>query len=232
MITVDSMNDIDQKKKNLLLIIRVLEDYLGVHDANRTHNSVRLSENMFSVNPFNSRITKGLKLEHLTDLSYNEDADVFGREIPPMIYRTHKAYYNNSDLNYFIHFHDPAVIAVANREEGLKKLSQDSLHVYRHLYHKKYTGLFNDHLTHDFTDVYKNTGKTVVLIQGHGGLVMSKTAEDALLKSYMLVRACRTQVLDFNSNIDMPDDDFDDELNAIVGQNMYDSFMNYYGDSL
>jgi ribulose-5-phosphate 4-epimerase/fuculose-1-phosphate aldolase len=226
------MNGIDQKKKSLLLIIRVLEDYLGVHDANRTHNSVRLSENMFSVNPFNSRITKGLKLEHLTDLSYNEDADVFGREIPPMIYRTHKAYYNNSDLNYFIHFHDPAVIAVANRDEGLKKLSQDSLMIHRHVYHKKYTGLFNDHLTHDFTDVYKNTGKTVVLIQGHGGLVMSKTAEDALLKSYMLVRACRTQVLDFNSNIDMPDDDFDDELNYIVGQSMYDSFMNYYGDSL
>lgn len=222
----------EQKKKNLLLIIRVLEDYLGVHDANRTHNSVRLSENMFSINPFKFRITKGLKLEHLCDLSYNEDVDVFGREIPPMIYRTHKAYYNNSDLNYFIHFHDPAVIAVANRDEGLKKLSQDSLHVYRHLYHKKYTGLFDNHLTHDFTDVYKKTGKTVVLIQGHGGLVMSKTAEDALLKSYMLVRACRTQVLDFNSNIDMPDDDFNDELNAIVGQNMYDSFMNYYGDTL
>ena len=187
---------------------------------------------MFSINPFKFRITKGLKLEHLTDLSYNEDADVFHKEIPPMIYRTHKAYYNNSDLNYFIHFHDPAVIAVANRDEGLKKLSQDSLHVYRHLYHKKYTGLFDNHLTHDFTDVYKKTGKTVVLIQGHGGLVMSKTAEDALLKSYMLVRACRTQVLDFNSNIDMPDDDFNDELNAIVGQNMYDSFMNYYGDTL
>jgi len=225
-------NNIEQKKKDLLLIIRVLEDYLGVHDANRTHNSVRLSENMFSVNPFNSRITKGLKLEHLTDLSYNEDADVFDREIPPMIYRTHKAYYNNSDLNYFIHFHDPAVIAVANRDEGLKKISQDSLMIHRHVYHKKYTGLFDDHLTHDFTDVYKNTGKTVILMQGHGGLIMSKTAEDALLKSYMLVRACRTQVLDFNSNIDMPDDDFDDELNAIVGQNMYDSFMNYYGDSL
>jgi ribulose-5-phosphate 4-epimerase/fuculose-1-phosphate aldolase len=232
MITVDSMNDIDQKKKNLLLIIRVLEDYLGVHDANRTHNSVRLSENMFSVNPFNSRITKGLKLEHLTDLSYNEDADVFGREIPPMIYRTHKAYYNNSDLNYFIHFHDPAVIAVANRDEGLKKLSQDSLMIHRHVYHKKYTGLFDNHLTHDFTDLYKNTGKTVVLIQGHGGLVMAKTAEDALLKSYMLVRSCRIQVLDLNSNIDMPDDQFTDELNAIVGQSMYHSFMNYYENTL
>jgi ribulose-5-phosphate 4-epimerase/fuculose-1-phosphate aldolase len=232
MITVDSMNDIDQKKKNLLLIIRVLEDYLGVHDANRTHNSVRLSENMFSVNPFNSRITKGLKLEHLTDLSYNEDADVFGREIPPMIYRTHKAYYNNSDLNYFIHFHDPAVIAVANRDEGLKKLSQDSLMIHRHVYHKKYTGLFDNHLTHDFTDLYKNTGKTVLLIQGHGGLVMATTPEDALLKSYMLVRSCRIQVLDLNSNIDMPDDQFTDELNAIVGQSMYHSFMNYYENTL
>ena len=221
-----------KKKKDLLLIIRVLEDYLGVHDANRTHSSVRLNDIMFSINPFKSRITKGLELDHLCDLSYELDADTSGKQIPPLIYRTHKAYYNNSDLNYFIHFHDPAVIAVANRDEGLKKLSQDSLHIHRHLHHKKYTGLFDDHLTHDFTDLYNNTGKTVVLIQGHGGLVMSKTPEDALLKSYMLVRACRTQVLDFDSNIDMPDDDFDDELNAIVGQSMYDSFMNYYGHTL
>lgn len=227
------MTESETKKRNLLLIIRVLEDYLGVHDANRTHNSVRLDDSMFSINPFKARITKRLQLEHLHDLSYEQDADVFDQDqIPPMIYGTHKEYYNNSDLNYFIHFHDPAVIAVANRDEGLKKLSQDSLHVYRHLHHKKYTGLFDNHLTHAFTDLYNDTGKTVVLIQGHGGLVMARTPQDALLKSYMLVRACRIQALDFDSTIDMPDDDFNDELNAIVGQSMYNSFMNYYGDTL
>ena len=219
----------EQKKKNLLLIIRVLEDYLGVHDANRTHNSVRLSENMFSINPFKFRITKGLKLEHLCDLSYNEDVDVFGREIPPMIYRTHKAYYNNSDLNYFIHFHDPAVIAVANSEDGLLPLSQESLHVINDVYHKKYTGLFDEDLSHDFSDVYNNENKSVVLIQGHGGLVMGKNAQDTLLKCYMFIRACRIQSIN-NNRVSMPAHQFNDNLNSTVAYNLYKGFVKNYGE--
>lgn len=227
------MTEAEIKRRNLLLIMRVLEDYLHVHDANRTHNSVRVDGTTFSINPFNTHLTKGIKLENLLDFSYEPSAQwAPDWGVPGIIYNTHKAYYNNSDLNYFIHFHDPAVIAVANTDDGLKKISQDALHVHRHIYHKKYTGLFDDHLTHDFTDIYNNEGKSIALIQGHGGLVMAKTPQDALLKSYMLVRACRTQVLDFNSTIDMPDDQFTDELNDIVGRSMLTAFKNEYWETL
>lgn len=226
------MNEYENKKRHLILILRVIEDYLGVHDANKTHNSVRLDDKTFAINPFNSHLIRGIRHGDLLNFSYDPNFEWTANSgIPYILYEAQRQFYLTTDLNYFIHFHDHAVIAVANRDEGLKKISQDSLHIHKHIHHKKYTGLFDGHLSHDFTDVYKNEGKTVILIQGHGGVVMAKTPQEALIKSYMLIRACRTQVLDFDSTIDMPDEQFTDELNNNVGQSMLTAFKRRYWDS-
>lgn len=223
------MDLVEKQKRELLFVLKVLSDYLGVDDANRTHNSVRIDENNFSIHPFDSVLTKYVTYNDLIECEYKNHNFIQNCGIPELIYNTHRTYYNETDLNFFIHFHDPAVIAVANTRYGLRALSQDSLHVIHDIYHKKYTGLFDDNLTHDFTNMYNNEGKTIVLIQGHGALVMAKTVQEALLKSYMLVRACRIQSVHNDPHPQyLPDIKFDKELNNKVANSLYNAFASHY----
>jgi len=215
------------RKEDLLLILKVLSDYLGVCDANRTHNSVRLDNNYFSIHK-NESFIETLTLEDLVDLPYGNRTD--SPSIFNMLYEVHSSFYETTDCDFFIHFHDPSVIAIANTDEGLLPISQESLHVINDVYHKKYTGLFDENLSHDFTDVYSKENKSVILIQGHGGLVMGKNAQDTLLKCYMFIRACRIQAIN-SSRVVMPAHQFDEHLNSIVANNLYDGFKKHYGKS-
>jgi ribulose-5-phosphate 4-epimerase/fuculose-1-phosphate aldolase len=218
----------NEKKKDLLLILKVLSDYLGTRDANRTHNSVRLDDNSFSIHK-NESFIEALTLSDLVDLPYGDRTD--NPSIFNMLYDVHSSFYETTDCEFFIHFHDPSVIAVANTDEGLLPISQESLHIINDVYHKKYTGLFDENLSHDFIDVYNNENKSVVLIQGHGGLVMGKNAQDTLLKCYMFIRACRIQAINSN-RVMMPAHQFNEHLNSIVANNLYDGFKKYYEKSL
>jgi ribulose-5-phosphate 4-epimerase/fuculose-1-phosphate aldolase len=212
------------RKTDLLLILKVISDYLNVCDANRTHNSVRLDDKHFSIHKDDCFI-ENLTYEDLVDLPYGnrtDDPDIFN-----MMYHVHSNFYETTDCEFFIHFHDPSVIAVANTDEGLLPISQESLHIINDVYHKKYTGLFDEDLSHDFSDVYNNENKSVILIQGHGGLVMGKDAQDTLLKCYMFIRACRIQTIN-NNIIKMPAQQFDEHRNSIVANNLYHGFLKYY----
>jgi len=214
-------------KKDLLLILKVITDYLGVFDANRTHNSARVDNNLFCIHKSNTFL-ENLSEDDLVELSYHNKVEDY-KGVFPMIYDVHSSFYRNTDCDFFIHFHDPAVVAVANSQDGLLPLSQESLHVINDTYHKKYTGLFDEDLSHDFSDVYNSENKSVVLIQGHGGLVMGKNAQDTLLKCYMLIRACRIQSIN-NDRVSMPAHQFDDNLNSTVAYNLYKGFVKYYGE--
>lgn len=214
-------------KQDLLLILKVITDYFGICDANRTHNSVRLDDNLFCTHKSNTFL-EYLSSDDLVELPYNVRTKNLNG-VFPMIYDVHSSFYENTNCNFFIHFHDPAVIAVANSEDGLLPLSQESLHVINDVYHKKYTGLFDEDLSHDFSDVYNNENKSVVLIQGHGGLVMGKNAQDTLLKCYMFIRACRIQSIN-NNRVSMPAHQFNDNLNSTVAYNLYKGFVKHYGE--
>lgn len=212
-------------KNDLLLILKVISDYFGIRDANRTHNSVRIDDNLFCTHKSNTFL-EDLSEDDLVELPYHTRTKNYNG-VFPMIYDVHSNFYETTDCNFFIHFHDPSVIAVANTDRGLLPLSQDSLHIINDVYHKKYTGLFDESLSHDFSDVYNDEKKSVILIQGHGGLVMGTTAQDTLLKCYMLIRACRIQAIN-NNEVIMPSHQFDDSLNHTVSYNLYKGFVKHY----
>lgn len=216
-----------ERKKELLLILKMITDYFGVCDANRTHNSTRLDDNSFSIHNdivFVENITE----DDLVDIEYSNIVDdPKSHGVMPLFYNIHSAFYRETDCNFFIHFHDPYVIAAANNKDGLLSISQESLHLQDHLYHKIYTGIFSESLSHDFSDVYNNEGKSVILIQGHGGLIMGKTAPETLLKCYMLLRACRIQAIN-NNSIKVPFEHVDEHVNFILGNKLFDGFKKYY----
>lgn len=223
----------NENKNDLLLILKVLSDYLGVRDANRTHNSVRLDHKSFCIHK-NESFVETLTLDDLVDLSYG-DRTLNHPSIFNMLNEVHSSFYETTDCNFFIHFHDPSVIAIANTDEGLLPVSQESLHIIDDIYHKKYTGLFDEKLSHDFTDVYNNKNKSIILIQGHGGLVMGNDAQDTLLKCYMFIRACRIQAINSNNRVmtipESPAIQFNKNLNSIVANNLYAGFKKYYEKS-
>ena len=215
----------NSRKHDLLLILKIITDYFGIVDANRTHNSVRLNDKLFCTHNSSSFI-EDLSYDSLVELPYGQD-EYRHDNVFKMIYDVHRTFYQKTDCNFFIHFHDPAIIAVANTDDGLLPISQESLSIINDVYHKRFTGLFDENLSHDFTDVYNNENKSIILIQGHGGLIMGKTAPEVVLKCYMFIRACRIQALNSNM-IKMPAHQFDEKLNNILGNNLYVGFKKHY----
>lgn len=217
----------------LFVTVKMLTDYMGVHDAVFTHNSARISDNHFATHP-EGVLVVDLKRSDLVSLPYDVIPD-FGAcaeaDFALPSYQAHANIYQKTDANFFIHCHDSAVIAVANDPEGIKRTCQQSLCLNDIVYHKKYTGIADLPLSEEFSDEYNNNNKSVFLLQGHGAIILAKTVNELILHSYMLVMACRVQALN-DTVISWGLSPFTPGVKNVLGGRLYKSFYHKYAEHL
>jgi len=117
------------------------------------------------------------------------------------------------DINYVIHSHTRAGIAVSAMPGGLRPLSQHSGFVH---------GTISAHPYQDST-VVEDEGAALVadlghnfvmLLENHGLLVVGRTAAEAFIYHYYLEMACKIQV-DILSSVDDPIEITDDAMKAL-----------------
>ncbi|WP_459615384.1 class II aldolase/adducin family protein [Bordetella sp. 2513F-2] len=121
-----------------------------------------------------------------------------GRVPPPRVntagFTIHSAVHMaRPDLNFVIHTHTAAGIAVAAQEEGLLPISQHALKFYGKLAYHDYEGIALD--LDERQRLIANLGPhKAMVLRNHGLLAAGASAAEAFHEIYFLERACQAQV--------------------------------------
>ena len=174
-----------------------LFDHFRMTDLIYTHISARVPgrHDHFLINPF------GLMFDEITasclvkvDVDGNVIEDSTGMGINPGGFTIHSAVHMaRPDVQYVMHTHTAAGIAVASMERGLLPLTQHAMRFTNRLARHHYEGVH-------FTDgerrrLQANLGqRTVMLLHNHGLLVCHSSVVEAFDEVYYMERACQAQV--------------------------------------
>ena len=165
------------------------------------HISVRLDDDgsgvhKFLINPY------GLGFDEVTASSL-VTVDAHGTiidpgnasgKINPAGFVIHSAVHEaRPDARCVLHTHHPDVTAVACRKEGFLPLTQTHLLLGEVTYHD-FQGLALN--MEERESLAKDLGKdsSVMLLKNHGCLTLGTTVGDAVVRHFLLVRACQTQL--------------------------------------
>jgi len=121
-----------------------------------------------------------------------------GRTPPPRVnsagFTIHSAVHMaRHDLNFVIHTHTAAGIAVSAQEEGLLPISQHALKFYGKLAYHDYEGIALDLDERERLIAALGPHKAMIL-RNHGLLAAGGTAAEAFHEIYFLERSCQAQV--------------------------------------
>lgn len=174
-----------------------LFDYFRMTDLIYTHISARVPgrHDHFLINPF------GLMFDEITasclvkvDVDGNVLEDSTGMGINPGGFTIHSAVHMaRPDVQYVMHSHTPAGIAVASMERGLLPLTQHAMRFTNRLARHHYEGVYFTH--EERQRLQASLGqRTAMLLHNHGLLVCQKSAVEAFDEVYYLERACQAQV--------------------------------------
>lgn len=98
------------------------------------------------------------------------------------------------DLNFVIHTHTAAGIAVSAQESGLLPISQHALKYYGRLSHHDYEGIALDLDERERLVLDLGPDNKAMILRNHGLLGAGSTASEAFQEIYFLERACQAQV--------------------------------------
>jgi ribulose-5-phosphate 4-epimerase/fuculose-1-phosphate aldolase len=170
-------------------------DYFGWTDTINTHMSVRIpgESNQFLINRY------GEMFDEVTAsslLKMDLDGNVLGEEgrFNNAGFIIHSGVYKaRPDANCVLHTHTRAGAGISLLENGIRPISQDALHVYDDLAYHTY----GVPATQEECDALGQTcanGSCVVLLN-HGLLTLGPTTHGALMRLYMLERACELEMM-------------------------------------
>lgn len=162
-----------------------------------THISARVPghHDQFLINPY------GLLFDEITASSLVK-IDTQANKLMPSPYQVNPAGFTihsavhagREDAGCVMHVHELNGVAVSAQKDGLLPLSQHSMFPLVSLAYHDYEGiaLLEDEkprLQHDLGD------KRCLILRNHGLLTVGRTVADAFLSMYMLVAACRIQLM-------------------------------------
>ncbi|HEX7750110.1 MAG TPA: class II aldolase/adducin family protein [Bordetella sp.] len=98
------------------------------------------------------------------------------------------------DLNFVIHTHTAAGIAVSAQENGLLPISQHALKYYGKLSYHDYEGIALDLGERERLVADLGPDNKAMILRNHGLLAAGRTASEAFQEIYFLERACQAQV--------------------------------------
>jgi len=98
------------------------------------------------------------------------------------------------DLNFVIHTHTAAGIAVSAQERGLLPISQHALKYYGRLSYHDYEGIALDLDERERLVADLGPENKAMILRNHGLLAAGRTASEAFQEIYFLERACQAQV--------------------------------------
>lgn len=98
------------------------------------------------------------------------------------------------DLNFVLHTHTAAGIAVSAQEDGLLPISQHALKYYGKLSYHDYEGIALDLDERERLVADLGPDNKAMILRNHGLLAAGRTASEAFQEIYFLERACQAQV--------------------------------------
>ncbi|MGN6578540.1 MAG: class II aldolase/adducin family protein [Bordetella sp.] len=98
------------------------------------------------------------------------------------------------ELNFVIHTHTAAGIAVSAQEGGLLPISQHALKYYDRLSYHDYEGIALDLEERERLVADLGPDNNAMILRNHGLLAAGRTASEAFQEIYFLERACQAQV--------------------------------------
>lgn len=187
-------------RENLAAAYRLFAHY-GMDDLTYAHLSARSCEGesyyiyplglIFEEVTASNLIKVNLEGEIIEgqEQSYNKT----GYEIHGAIYR------ERPDIQAVFHLHSLASTAVSALKNGLRPLSQFSLHFYDNIGYHNYDSLVL--ARQQGGDLVKDLGKnSALLLRNHGMLTVGPTIPEAFFYAYFLEKACKVQCLIGNHN--------------------------------
>ncbi|WP_171236223.1 class II aldolase/adducin family protein [Ruegeria sp. HKCCA6837] len=208
----------DVIRQDLAALYR-LAHYYGWTDLTSTHISARLPEDPdhYLLNSHDLMFDE-ITASNLTRMSFDgqavDDGPGSGKIVNLAGHIIHSGILSaRPDVNYVIHSHTRAGVAVSAMPEGLLALSQHAGFV---------LGTLSSHPYQDSTAVEdegallaRDLGSNfAMLLQNHGLLVVGRTAAEAFIYHYYLEMACKIQV-DILSSTDNPITITDDAMDAL-----------------
>ncbi len=167
----------------------------GWDDLIYAHISARIpGEDTFLINPFGLFFHE-VTASNLVKVDFN-GAIVFESEYEynPGAYLVHRAIHAaHPEIGCILHLHTPAGIAVSTQSDGLLPVTQNALMFHGAIAYHDYEGLTVT--TDEITRVAaKLSGKSILMLRGHGTLVAGRDTAQAFVFAHLLERACRMQV--------------------------------------
>ncbi len=232
--------DTEWKTRVDLAALYRLAVHFGWTDITSTHMSARLPDDPdhYLLNTYDMMFHE-ITATNLARVSYNGELQGADRTLNQAGHIIHSSVLNaRPDVNYVIHSHTRAGIAVSAMPEGLMPLSQHAGFVIGTLATHAYQDSTvvddeGDALAHDLGDNF------AMLLQNHGLLVVGRTAAEAFTYHYFLEMACKVQV-DILSCTSNPITITDDAMQALHdwgspaagphGQNHWDALMRMLDD--
>jgi ribulose-5-phosphate 4-epimerase/fuculose-1-phosphate aldolase len=190
-----NMSETEWKARCDLAALYHICNYFGWTDTINTHLSVRVpgEPNHFLINRY------GEMFDEITAsslLKMDMDGNVLDEEGPfnNAGFTIHSGVYKaRSDANCVTHTHTRAGAGVSLLENGIRPISQDALHVYDDLAYHPY-GVPATAEECEALGRTCQTGSCVVLLN-HGLLTHAPTVHGAMMRLYMMERACELEIL-------------------------------------
>ncbi len=191
----NSMSDAEWQTRCELAALYHVVNHLGWTDLINTHMSARIpgEPDTFVINRY------GEMFDEITASSLvkmDMDGNVLGEpgKFNRAGYIIHSGVYKaRSDANCVLHTHTRAGAGVSLLAKGLRPISQDALHVYDDLAYHAYGVPATKEECEELGKSCQH-GSCVVLLN-HGLLTFGETIHGALMRLYMLERACELELI-------------------------------------
>ena len=170
-------------------------DHLGWTDLINTHMSARIpgEPNHFLINNYGEMFDE-ITASSLVKMDMDGNVLSSGGKFNNAGFIIHSGVYKaRSDANCVLHTHTRAGAGVSLLKNGLRPISQDHLHVLDDVVYHDY-GVPATQEECDALGVSCASGSCVVLMN-HGLLTLGETIHGAMMRLYMLERACELELI-------------------------------------
>ncbi len=195
--TASDMSDAEWETRCELAAVYHVMDHLGWTDLINTHMSARIpgEPNHFLINNY------GDMFDEITATSLvkmDMDGNVIGSadgKFNAAGFTIHSGVYKaRPDANCVLHTHTRAGAGVSLMKRGIRPISQDALHVYDDIVYHEYGVPASVEECEALGRSLANGGGCVVLLN-HGLLTLGETIAGAVMRLYMLERACELELI-------------------------------------
>lgn len=190
------MSDAEWQTRRTLASLYHIIHHLGWTDLINTHMSARIpgESNHFIINNYGEMFDE-ITASSLVKMDMDGKVLSAGGKFNNAGFTIHSGVYKaRSDANCVLHTHTRAGAGVSLMKSGLRPISQDHLHVIDDVVYHPY-GVPATPEECDALAVSLRGGGSCVVLLNHGLLTLGETIQGAMMRLYMLERACELELI-------------------------------------